>query len=96
MLAAPLLEASPAALGWRLVSPQRQVPQEPAQQQMLERLAARASAQVAPPEHQPARLWQQEAWPPAPGSEQPQRSRQQRDAGVESASVEPRLALSNP
>jgi hypothetical protein len=67
LLGAPLLGASQsAALGW---PPWAQVPRELAQQPLLERRVAHASAQVALPEHQPARVWQQEAWPPAPDSE---------------------------
>jgi hypothetical protein len=71
-LAAPLLGAllfgasQSAALGW---PPWAQVPRELAQQPLLERLAARGSARAALPEHQPARLWRQEAWPPEPDSE---------------------------
>jgi len=66
LAAASLLGASQAAaLGW---PPWAQVPRELAQRPLLERRVAHASAQVALPERQRARAWQQEAWPPAPDS----------------------------
>jgi len=92
LLAASLFAAAPLAPGCCL--PSRRVRPVLAQQPLPERVA-RASAQVAPPEHQLARLWQQDAWPPAPDSERPQQSRQQRDADVESAFAQSPSAPSN-
>jgi hypothetical protein len=67
-LGASLLGALLLAPDWWPASPQPQVPRQPAQQPLLERRVAHASAQVALPERQTARSWQQEAWPPAPDS----------------------------